>query len=242
MSTANRPLQCKTQRGAASGALLAVTALVIVGAAYYFYPRDSGGTVNPEDGTGASQGTPETPSGKTAPKTGESGVANAGQDATEAGGANKGTVAGGAGKKVVLTRGQEQIMEWEGTCHDPAASDKDKLAAIAALRKTDKTGEQFVPLMTQILEDAKTDELAMGMILEMRKRKHEQFGTYLMDAMRKRQTQEVKIAAIRTLGAYMNEPSLKSLLKQYGEGAGSEIEHEIRAAIEGRKGHWDQGQ
>ena len=133
-------------------------------------------------------------------------------------------------------------MDWEGTCHDPAASDKDKLAALAGLRKTDKTGEQFVPLMTNLLEEAKTDELAMGLILEMRKRKHEQFGTFLMDAVRNRQTQEVKIAAIRTLGAYMNEPALKSLLKQYGEGAGSEIDHEVRAAIEGRKDHWDQGQ
>ena len=99
MWTANRPLQSNTQRGAASGALLAVAALVIVGAAYYFYPRGDDGTVNPEDGTGASQGTPETPSGKTAPKTGESGVAKAGQDATAAGDANKGAVQADQGRR-----------------------------------------------------------------------------------------------------------------------------------------------
>lgn len=237
-----RHRQFRPQRGAASGLVLATVVLILVGIAIFFYSQEPQGPVQPVEGAGLEQGTPDTPTGKTAPKAGDSKAGPEGQAQPESGGGESTTTAKTSSKKVVLTPLQKQVMNWEGVCHDPAASVKDRLAAIAALRKTDKTGEQFVPLLNQMLDETQDDELALGLVLEMRKRKHAEFGNHLLDAAMKRRSQEVKIAAIRTLGAYLDEPSIKSMLEQIGRNSGAAVGEEVRAALEGRKDHWDQGQ
>ncbi len=140
-----------------------------------------------------------------------------------------------------LTAIEKQVMAWEGTIQDPGASTKDKLAALAELRKRDKTGEQFAPQMIEMLKEAKDEDLAVGVILEMRKRQNHVFGQSLLDAVVMRDNNRIKVAAIRTLGAYMKEPAIKSVLNEIAERGNPELSHEIRAAMEGRKDHWNQG-
>ena len=241
MWTADIRPENSSDRGAANGLLLVVVLLVIVGAALFIELRGDRGPVVPEEGSQENQQVSEGPAGKTAKsleetdpdRGGEGGVAN-GQTPPRAGSGEK-------AKKVTLTPREKQIMAWEGVCQDPGASSKDKLTAIAELRKTDKNGEQFVPLMLEMMQQAKDDDMVMGMVLEIRKRKHAQFGHPLLDTALQTKSREIKIAAVRTLGAYLDEPAIKSMLKQIGESGGSEIHEEVEAALEGRKDHWDQG-
>jgi len=217
--------------------------LLVLGAvAVYFYPRGDQGTTTPEDIQGEPQPSEEIPGGKTVKPVPEDGAQNAGKGSQEGGSPAAGSRAG-AGRPHELTAVEKQVMGWEDTLHDPAASTKDKLAALRELRKRDKTGEQYAPMMIDLLKEAKDDELAVGVILEMRKRKNHVFGQPLLNAAVRSESKRARVAAVRTLGAYLEEPAIRSMLKQMAErGNDPEFNDEIRAALEGRKDHWQTGQ
>lgn len=241
MWTESKPCSRASERGAANAILVIVVLLVVGAAAIFFYPRGDQGTATSEENGGQTQQVEELPGGKKAQPVPEDGAQDGSQGSQGRGVPAKGSGVGGGTHE--LTAVEKQVMGWEDTLHDPAASAKDKLAALRKLRKRDKTGEQYAPMMVELLKEAKDEELAVGVILEMRKRKNHFFGQPLLDAAVTREGKRSRVAAIRTLGAYLEEPAIKSVLKQMAErGNDPELNEEIRAALEGRKDHWQTGQ
>lgn len=241
MWTDSKPCSRASERGAANAILVIVMLLVVGAVAVFFYPRGDQGTTTPEDNQGEAQPSEELPGGKTVKPVPEDGAQSAAKGSQEGGDPARGKGVGGGPHK--LTAVEKQVMGWEDTLNDQAASTKDKLAALRELRKRDKTGEQYAPMMIDLLKEAKDDELAVGVILEMRKRKNHVFGQPLLDAAVRSESKRARVAAVRTLGAYLEEPAIRSMLKQMAErGNDPELNDEIRAALEGRKDHWQTGQ